>query len=119
MNYSLNYISENQDLVLELSVDNFDENSDLVNIMLDEFRTLGYSNIITKEEEFSTSSDKKGVKVFGSFNSNDTGDRLNYSTIFFATDKSTITIQFIFEEGDENLDEIVRRIENSIDFVNG
>ena len=69
--------------------------------------------------EFSTSSDKKGVKVFGSFNSNDTGDRLNYSTIFFATEKSTITIQFIFEEGDENLDEIVRRIENSIDFVNG
>ena len=101
------------------TVDNFDENLDLVNIMLDEFRTLGYSNIITKEEEFLTSSDKKGVKVFGSFNSNDTGDRLNYSTIFFATDKSTITIQFIFEEGDENLDEIVRRIENSIDFVNG
>ena len=119
LNYSLNYFSENNDLVLELSVDNFDKNSDLVNIMLDEFRVLGYSNVITKEEEFSTSSDKKGVKVFGSFNSNDTGDRLNYSTIFFATEKSTITIQFIFEEGDENLDEIVRRIENSIDFVNG
>jgi len=119
LNYSLNYFSENNDLVLELSVDNFDENSDLVNIMLDEFRVLGYSNIITKEEEFSTFSDKKGVKVFGSFNSNDSGYRFNYSTIFFATEKNTITIQFIFEEGDENLDEIVRRIENSIDFVNG
>ena len=52
LNYSLNYFSENNDLVLELSVDNFDKNSDLVNIMLDEFRVLGYSNIITKEENF-------------------------------------------------------------------
>ena len=35
--------------------------------MLDNFKDKGYINVLTKEEEFLTESDKKGVKIYGSF----------------------------------------------------
>ena len=59
--------------------------------MLENFKDKGYINVLTKEEEFITQSDKKGVKIFGSFD--DSKDmKFNYSTIIFISDQNLIEI---------------------------
>ena len=55
------------DYQVQINVNSYTENQDVVGDMLDNFKDKGYINVLTKEEEFITQSDKKGVKIFGSF----------------------------------------------------
>ena len=74
---------------------------------------------LTKEEEFITQSDKKGVKIFGSFDDSKKDKKFNYSTIIFISDQNLIEIVTVYEQKNDIVEQIVKRIENSIDFVNG
>ncbi len=64
----------------------------VVGDMLDNFKDKGYINVLTKEEEFITQSDKKGVKIFGSFDDSRKDKKFNYSTIIFISDQNLIEI---------------------------
>ena len=104
---------------VQINVNSYTENQDVVGDMLDNFKDKGYINVLTKEEEFITQSDKKGVKIFGSFDDSRKDKKFNYSTIIFISDQNLIEIITVYEQKNEIVEQIVKRIENSIDFVNG
>ena len=107
------------DYQVQINVNSYTENQDVVGDMLDNFKDKGYINVLTKEEEFITESDKKGVKIFGSFDDSRKDKKFNYSTIIFISDQNLIEIITVYEQKNEIVEQIVKRIENSIDFVNG
>ena len=107
------------DYQVQINVNSYTENQDVVGDMLDNFKDKGYINVLTKEEEFITQSDKKGVKIFGSFDDSKKDKKFNYSTIIFISDQNLIEIITVYEQKNEIVEQIVKRIENSIDFVNG
>ena len=107
------------DYQVQINVNSYTENQDVVGDMLDNFKDKGYINVLTKEEEFITQSDKKGVKIFGSFDDSRKDKKFNYSTIIFISDQNLIEIITVYEQKNEIVEQIVKRIENSIDFVNG
>lgn len=107
------------DYQVEINVNPYTENQDVVGDMLDYFKDKGYINVLTKEEEFITQSDKKGVKIFGSFDDSKKDKKFNYSTIIFISDQNLIEIITVYEQKNDIVEQIVKRIENSIDFVNG
>jgi hypothetical protein len=107
------------DYQVQINVNSYTENQDVVGDMLDNFKDKGYINVLTKEEEFITQSDKKGVKIFGSFDDSKKGKKFNYSTIIFISDQNLIEIITVYEQKNDIVEQIVKRIENSIDFVNG
>jgi hypothetical protein len=45
--------------------------------------------------------------------------KFNYSTIIFISDQNLIEIITVYEQKNDIVEQIVKRIENSIDFVNG
>ena len=71
--------------------------------------------VVRKLEEL----EKKGVKIFGSFDDSRKDKKFNYSTIIFISDQNLIEIITVYEQKNEIVEQIVKRIENSIDFVNG
>jgi hypothetical protein len=107
------------DYQVQINVNSYTENQDVVGDMLDNFKDKGYINVLTKEEEFITQSDKKGVKIFGSFDDSKKDKKFNYSTIIFISDQNLIEIITVYEQKNDIVEQIVKRIENSIDFVNG
>lgn len=107
------------DYQVEINVNPYTENQDVVGDMLDYFKDKGYINVLTKEEEFITQSDKKGVKIFGSFDDSKKDKKFNYSTIIFISDQNLIEIITVYEQKNDIVEQIVKRIENSIDFING
>ena len=107
------------DYQVQINVNSYTENQDVVSDMLDNFKDKGYINVLTKEEEFITQSDKKGVKIFGSFDDSKKDKKFNYSTIIFISDQNLIEIITVYEQKNDIVEQIVKRIENSIDFVNG
>lgn len=107
------------DYQVQINVNSYTENQDVVGDMLDNFKDKGYINVLTKEEEFITQSDKKGVKIFGSFDDSKKDKKFNYSTIIFISDQNLIEIITVYEQKNDIVEQIVKRIENSIDFING
>ena len=107
------------DYQVQINVNSYTENQDVVGDMLENFKDKGYINVLTKEEEFITQSDKKGVKIFGSFDDSKKDMKFNYSTIIFISDQNLIEIITVYEQKNDIVEQIVKRIENSIDFVNG
>jgi|TARA_B100001093_G_scaffold202970_1_gene194958 hypothetical protein len=107
------------DYKVRVKVDSYSENQDIVGDMLKDFKDMGFINVITKEEEFITQSEKKGVKIYGSFDDSKKNKKLNYSTIIFVSDKNIIEIVTVYEQRNEIVEQIINRIENSIDFING
>lgn len=107
------------DYQVQINVNSYTENQDVVGDMLENFKDKGYINVLTKEEEFITQSDKKGVKIFGSFDDSKKDKKFNYSTIIFISDQNLIEIITVYEQKNDIVEQIVKRIENSIDFVNG
>ena len=107
------------DYQVQINVNSYTENQDVVGDMLNNFKDKGYINVLTKEEEFITQSDKKGVKIFGSFDDSKKDKKFNYSTIIFISDQNLIEIITVYEQKNDIVEQIVKRIENSIDFVNG
>ena len=79
--------------------------------MLKDFKDMGFINVITKEEEFITQSEKKGVKIYGSFDDSKKNKKLNYSTIIFVSDKNIIEIVTVYEQRNEIVEQIINRIE--------
>ena len=97
----------------------WDFNEDDLNKTVNNFKDKGYINVLTKEEEFITQSDKKGVKIFGSFDDSKKEKKFNYSTIIFISDQNLIEVITVYEQKNDIVEQIVKRIENSIDFING
>ncbi|WP_051935805.1 DUF4381 domain-containing protein [Salegentibacter sp. Hel_I_6] len=100
------------DFDLEKAVDGIYEN----------LESQGARNIIMKEEEFSTINSTKGIKVFGTFNLENpiTGGPIEkeYAILNFGANGGFQQIMVVFDEDDEYAEEILQRIENSIELKN-
>lgn len=85
--------------------------------------TQGAKNIIVKQENITTPSNQKGIKVFGSMQmkDKDSGETHNakYVILNFGENGGFQQVMMIFKEGDNYADKIVDRITNSIDFKTG
>lgn len=83
------------------------------------FEKLGLKNIITKQEEFATTSGVKGIKTFGTgtFENPASGDskRAKYNILSFGGKGFMQQVVITWEEGDEYAEQIVDRILNSLD----
>lgn len=83
------------------------------------FEKLGLKNIITKQEEFVTTSGVKGLKTYGTgtFDNPDNGDskRAKYNILSFGGKGFMQQVVITWEEGDEYAEQIVDRILNSLD----
>ncbi|MGW1454231.1 DUF4381 domain-containing protein [Salegentibacter agarivorans] len=82
----------------------------------------GARNIIMKEEEFSTINSAKGIKVFGTFNLENpiTGGPIQkeYAILNFGENGGFQQVMVVFDEDDEYAEEILQRVENSIELRN-
>ncbi|WP_317236543.1 hypothetical protein [Allomuricauda sp. F6463D] len=85
---------------------------------LTNFEQLGLKNIITKQEEFVTQSEIKGIKTFGTGTFDEpNGDskKTKYSILSFGGKGFIQQVVITWEEGDEYAEQIVDRILNSLD----
>ena len=84
-----------------------------------EFEKNGTRNIITKQEEFTTSGGVKGIKIYGSgtFAEPDTKDRIkgHYVVLMFGGNGFQQQLTLSWPDGDKYAEEIVERILNSFD----
>ena len=82
----------------------------------------GASNIITKQEEFSTLNGWEGLKVFGTmtYQKNEKSDPVSkeYSILNFGMGEGYQQVVMIYNEGDKYADEIAQRITTSVELVN-
>ncbi|PKD21515.1 hypothetical protein APR41_00575 [Salegentibacter salinarum] len=82
----------------------------------------GASNIIMKEEDFSTINNAEGIKVFGTFNLENpiTGGPIQkeYAILNFGENGGFQQVMVVFDEDDEYAEEILQRVENSIELKN-
>jgi len=87
--------------------------------VLKEYANKGARNIITKQEEFSTTSGVPGIKVYGSgtFLTSGSAERVKgkYAIILFGGKGFQQQIVLSWEDGDSYAEEIINRIINSID----
>lgn len=87
--------------------------------ILQEWESEGGKNFITKEEEFTTPSGAKGIKIFGtaSFPTEDQeeGIRTNYVILIFAGQDFEQRVYLTWPEGDAYADEIAERILETVD----
>ena len=83
------------------------------------FEKNGARNIITKQEEFTTASGVKGLKVFGSgsFTEPDSGDRVkgHYAVLLFIGNGFQQQLTLSWADEDEYAEEIIDRILRSFD----
>ena len=112
----LTFISSNKNLEINLITKPIDENSDLSNELINDFKERNFINVITKNEDFQTLDGDKGVKIFGSFDDQNLNRKKDYSTILFVVNKLSIKLEIIFERGNANLQKIVDRVINSLKF---
>ncbi|PRX40804.1 LPXTG cell wall anchor domain-containing protein [Salegentibacter salegens] len=100
------------DFDLEKAVDGIYEN----------LESQGARNIIMKEEEFSTINNAKGIKVFGTFDLENpiTGGPIKkeYAILNFGENSGFQQVMVVFDEDDEYAEEILQRVENSIELRN-
>ncbi|MGI9547528.1 MAG: hypothetical protein ACR2MM_09845 [Flavobacteriaceae bacterium] len=84
-----------------------------------EFEKNGARNIITKQEEFTTSGGVKGVKIYGSgtFAEPDTRDRIKgqYVVLMFGGNGFQQQLTLSWQDGDNYAEEIIDRILSSFD----
>ncbi len=82
----------------------------------------GARNIIMKEEDFSTINNAEGIKVFGTFNLENpiTGGPIQkeYAILNFGENGGFQQVMVVFDEDDEYAEEILQRVENSIELKN-
>ncbi|WP_404828226.1 hypothetical protein [Flagellimonas baculiformis] len=90
-----------------------------VGSVLTGFEQLGLKNIITKQEEFTTTSGVKGIKTYGTgtFENPTSGDskRAKYNILSFGGKGFMQQVIITWEEGDDYAEQIVDRILNSLD----
>ena len=83
----------------------------------------GAKNIILKDEEITTPTNKKGLKVYGSMQvdngNNEDTHNAKYILLNFSEGGGFQQVMMVYREGDNYADEIVERITNSIDFKTG
>ena len=87
--------------------------------VLMEFEKDGARNIITKQEEFTTVSGIRGIKIFGSgsFTEPGSGDRVkgHYAVFLFGGNGFQQQLTLSWADGDEYAEEIIDRILSSFD----
>lgn len=105
-------VNPQADFDLEKAVDGIYEN----------LENQGARNIIMKEEDFSTINNAKGIKVFGTFNLENpiTGGPIQkeYAILNFGENGGFQQVMVVFDEDDEYAEEILQRVENSIELKN-
>ncbi|ETN94682.1 BatD family protein [Zhouia amylolytica] len=83
----------------------------------------GAKNIILKDEEITTPTNKKGLKVYGSMQvdngNNEDTHNAKYILLNFSEGGGFQQVMMVYREGDNYANEIVERITNSIDFKTG
>ncbi len=87
--------------------------------VLIEFEKKGARNIITKQEEFTTVSGVKGLKIYGSGNFSEpgSGDRIRgqYTVLMFGGNGFQQQLMLSWADGDAYAEEIVKRILSTFD----
>ena len=105
-------VNPQSDFNLDKAVDGIYEN----------LENQGASNIIMKEEEFSTLNNAKGIKVFGTFNLENpiTGGPIQkqYAILNLGENGGFQQVMVVFDEDDEYAEEILQRVESSIELRN-
>ncbi len=119
LNYVLYYPYENESFKLKLKMFNGNDSLDIQNIISKNFQDLEIKYKTDFEEEFITKSGDTGIKYYGTYLLEEENKKFNYSVIMFEKNKKLLCVNLIFEENDKNLEQVVNRIENSIDFKNG
>ena len=119
LNYVLYYPYENESFKLKLKMFNGNDSLDIQNIISKNFQDLEIKYKTDFEEEFITKSGDTGIKYYGTYLLEEKNKKFNYSVIMFEKNKKLLCVNLIFEENDKNLEQVVNRIENSIDFKNG
>ena len=113
----LRFLSKNKNLEINLITKTIDENSDPINDLLDDFKQRNFINVITKREEYKTTEDDQGIKIFGSFDDNNLNKKRDYVTILFVVNQLSIKLEVIFERKNETLKTVSDRIINSLKFI--
>ena len=113
----LSFITKNKNLEINLITEKIDENSDLINELLDDFKQRNYINVITKQEDFKTIDGDQGIKIFGSFDNENIKEKRDYSIILFVINKLSIKIELIFERKNLSLETASKRVIKSIKFI--
>ena len=93
----LTFISSNKNLEINLITKPIDENSDLSNELINDFKERNFINVITKNEDFQTLDGDKGVKIFGSFDDQNLNRKKDYSTILFVVKSFKLNIVVHFD----------------------
>ncbi len=93
----------------------------LMQLMIDDFKARGASNIFTKNEEIKTFSGIPALKFFGTLDypkddQQKTG-RFNYNTYIFDFESSSIILAIVFPKDDRYAHEIEKRIVDSIEWI--
>jgi hypothetical protein len=105
-------VNPQSDFNLDKAVDGIYEN----------LENQGARNIIMKEEEFSTLDNAKGIKVFGTFNLENpiTGGPIQkqYAILNLGENGGFQQVMVVFDEDDEYAEEILQRVESSIELRN-
>jgi len=105
-------VNPQSDFNLDKAVDGIYEN----------LENQGARNIIMKEEEFSTLDSAKGIKVFGTFNLENpiTGGPIQkqYAIINLGENGGFQQVMVVFDEDDKYAEEILQRVESSIELRN-
>ena len=105
-------VNPQSDFNLDKAVDGIYEN----------LENQGARNIIMKEEEFSTLNNAKGIKVFGTFNLENpiTGGPIQkqYAILNLGENGGFQQVMVVFDEDDEYAEEILQRVESSIELRN-
>ena len=87
--------------------------------VLKKLEEQGARNLLTKKEEFTTRTGVKGVKVYGrgtfTLPDSDTSIRGQYAVFFFGGNGFQQQIVLTWPDGDEYAEEIIKRIENSLE----
>jgi len=82
----------------------------------------GARNIIMKQEDFATINNAEGIKVFGTFDLENpiTGGPIKkeYAILNFGANGGFQQIMVVFDENDEYAEEILQRIESSVELKN-
>ena len=95
-----------------------DYEQSLEQILID-FEKKGARNIITKQEEFTTASGVKGLKIYGSGNFSEpgSGDRIRgqYTVLMFGGNGFQQQLMLSWADGDTYAEEIVKRILSTFD----
>ncbi|WP_439647536.1 hypothetical protein [Abyssalbus ytuae] len=110
-------------LVSSLTFNKGVENPDLKSIIENTIASMekgGAKNVVVKEEKFTTSSEKEGLKAYGSM---DVENKLlnktvksEYVILNFAQNGGFEQVIITYKQGDRYAEDIVNRIINSIDF---